>query len=334
MKAIVCDRYGPPESLRLADLPDPTLGPTDLIIRVRATPVNSADSRLRAFRMPSPIFSLIGRPVIGFTGPRRRVLGTEAAGTVCAVGTRVSRFRVGDDVVAVLGMRLGGHAELVRVRESSPIARKPDSLTFEQAAAVPFGALTALYHLRDLGRISAGSHVAVVGASGAVGAAAVQIAVHLGATVTGVCSAANAETVRSLGAHHVIDYTREDFTRHVGAYDVVLDAVGVTTFASCRAALKPAGRFLPVVMTGTELFQILTTSRSKGPRVVGGITPERQADLDLVMDLAARGVLKPLVDRTLPFGDFIEAHRRVDSGRKVGSVVLSLPLRGGEQSVP
>ncbi len=325
MKAIVCDRYGPPESLRIADLPDPVPGPADLVVRMRATTVNSADSRIRAMRMPSPLFALIGRPALGFRGPRRRVLGTEAAGTVCAVGSAVSRFKVGDEVVAVMGMRLGGHAELVRVRESAPIARKPASLSFERAVAVPFGAMTALYHLRDLARLGPGAELCVVGASGAVGLAAVQIAVGMGASVTAVCSGANAATVESLGARRVIDYTKDDFTRHSRAFDAILDAVGATTFARCRDALKSRGVFLPLVMTGTELLQIALTSRSSGRRVLGGVTPERRADLEHVLALASQGSLRPVIDRSLPFERFIEAHRRVDSGRKVGSVVLTSP---------
>lgn len=324
MRAIVCTRYGPPESLRLIELPDPAPRPGELLIRVRAAPVNSADSRIRALRMPSPLFSAIGRLALGFTGPRRRILGTEAAGIVEAVGSGVSRFRPGDSVVAVLGIRSGGHAELVRVRESGPVVKKPESLSFEHAVAVPFGALTALYFLRDIARVCVDQRVAIVGASGAVGVAAVQIARHLGASVTGVCSTPNIETVRSLGAGAVIDYTREDPWRRGAEFDAIFDTVGATTFARCKAALKPSGVFLPAVMTGTEVLQLLTTARSKGRRVRSGITPERHRDLEAVFDLVTAGRFRPLVDRVYPFKEFVEAHRRVDSGRKVGSVVLSL----------
>ncbi|MBN8645368.1 MAG: NAD(P)-dependent alcohol dehydrogenase [Planctomycetes bacterium] len=325
MRAIVCSRYGPPESLRLVELPDPIPGPGELLIRVRATPVNSADSRIRALRMPSPLFSLAGRFALGFTGPRRRVLGTEAAGTVESIGPGVTRFRPGDSVVAVLGMRLGGHAELARVRESGPVIKKPESLSFEHAVAVPFGALTALYFLRDIARVSAGQRVLVVGASGSVGAAAVQIARHLGARVTAVCSTLNVETVRTLGAEGVIDYTRDDPFSRRAEFEAIFDTVGATTFARCKDALTPTGVFLPAVMTATEILQLLTTARSKGRRVRSGVTPERPHDLATVFDLVSSGALKPLIDRVYPLEDFVEAHRRVDSGRKVGSVVLSFP---------
>lgn len=322
MKAILCPRYGPPEVLRAADIPEPQPREGEILIEVRASAVNSADARIRAMRMPSPLFEILGRAALGLRGPRRPVLGAEAAGVIRSVGAGVTAFRPGDAVLAVLGLRFGGHAERVCVRAKAPVVRVPEGLTFEQAAAVPFGFLTALYYLRDLGNVRSGMRVLVVGASGSVGLAAVQLARMFGAEVTGVCSAGNAALVLDLGARRVIDYHTSDFTRERGTYDIIFDTVGVTTFARTRAVLSPMGRFLPAVMTGRELLQIARTSFTKGARVVGGVTPERRDDLAFILGNVASGELRAVIDCALPWGEFVEAHRRVDSGRKVGAVVL------------
>lgn len=324
MKAAVYRRFGPPEVVRIEDVADPTPGDADVLIRVHATTVTTADWRIRSKVMPSPIFRLIAPLVFGLRSPRKKVLGTECAGIIEAVGARVTKFTPGDRVVAAVGARLGTHAEFVRVPESAAITRVPPNLTLEEAVAIPFGGLTALRYLRDVAGVGAGQRVLVVGASGSVGVAAVQVATHLGAAVTAVCSTANVERVRSLGAAVVLDRFATDFTRGTAMYDVVIDAVGATSFDKCRGVLAPRGQFLAVVMGLTELRQILWTKLVGGKRVRGAIVSETKADLEELMRLAAKGNIVPVIDRRVPFADIVEAHRRVDSGRKVGSVVVTI----------
>ncbi len=324
MKIIVCPRYGPPEVLEIREVADPIPRANDLLIRVQATTVASADARVRAMRMPSPAFSLIGRLVLGVSGPRKAILGTELAGVVERVGDAVTKFRVGEPVVAFVGARFGAHAELACVPESAPVVRKPERLSYEEAVAIPFGAMTALYFLRDIGKIERGQRVLVVGASGATGVAALQLAVHLGAEVDGVCSTANVELVRSLGAGRVFDYFAEDFTQRAAGYDAVFDTVGATSLPKCRRVLKPDGKFLAAVLTLTELRQMLWTQMVGGQRVLGGVAPERREDLEYLMGLAESGLLKPIIDRQYPMREIVAAHRRVDTGRKVGAVVVRM----------
>jgi NADPH:quinone reductase-like Zn-dependent oxidoreductase len=324
MKAVVCDRYGPPDVLRFEELAEPVAGEAEIVVRVHATTVTTADSRVRAMRMPSPAFGVVGRLALGLRGPRRRVLGTELSGIVESVGGRVTRFRVGERVVAVLGARFGAHAELVRISETSAIVPKPEELSWEEAASVPFGTLTALYFLRDLARIRGGQRLLVVGASGSVGLAAVQLGRHFGAEVHGVCGARNAGLITSLGASRVYDYAAEDFAASDSRYDAVLDTLGVTTYARCRRVLSPGGVFLPVVLTFTEIRQMVTSAIFGTTRVRSGVTPERAADLEYVMGLARSGAVRPIIDRCVPMAEIVAAHDRVDSGRKVGSVVVRI----------
>lgn len=303
-------------------MPDPVPGDGDLLIEVRATTVTTGDARVRALRMPSPLFQLMARPALGFRGPRRKILGTEASGLVKAVGRNVTSWRVGDHIVAVVGAKFGAHAELLCVPATTAVVKLPDSITFEEAVAIPFGGLTALYYLRHLGDVGPGTRVLVVGASGAVGVAAVQLAAHLGATVDGVCSTNNIALVRSLGATRVYDYAHEDFTHGDDRYDVVFDTVGVTSPARCRAILTPRGRFLAAVVTGGLILQSIWTKVFGGQRVFGGITPERKADLEWLFSLVESGHLKPVIDRVYSMDQIEAAHRRVDSCRKVGTVVV------------
>lgn len=322
MHACVYCRYGGPEVVSVREVARPVAGEGGLLIEVAATTVTSADVRLRAMRMPSAVFAVIGRMVFGVFGPRQRILGTEVAGVVVGVGEKVTRFAVGDRVVAILGVRLGGHAEFVAVDEASAVARVPEGFTLDEAVAIPFGGSTSLYYLKTLGGVRPGQRVMVIGASGAVGVAAVQLARHMGADVTGVCSTANMELVRSLGAGRVIDYTRQDYAAGSETYDVIFDTIGVSSFELCRAALAPGGRFLVAVLTMKEVWQMLWTGIVGGKRVIGGTAPERQADLEGLMAMAAAGVLKPVIGRRFEMQEVVEAHRYVDSGRKVGSAVV------------
>ena len=318
MKAAVYHRYGPPDVVQIADLPKPVLQAREVLVRVRATTVTAGDSRLRSANVPRG-FGLLLRLGLGISGPRNPILGMELSGEVAGVGASVTRFKSGDKVFAA---RIGCHAEYVAVRENA-VAPLPANMTFDQAAPLTFGGLTALFFLRDKARVQPRERVLINGASGAVGTAAVQLARHFGAVVTGVCSAANGDLVRSLGADRVIDYQREDFTQASEAYDVIFDAVGNCPFERCRRALAPGGRLLLVVATLGQMVGAMLPSRG-GRKVLMGVATAPTEDLLLLRDLAESGAFKPVIDRTYPFERIAEAHAYVDTGRKKGNVVITL----------
>jgi NADPH:quinone reductase-like Zn-dependent oxidoreductase len=319
MNAAVYRRYGPPEVVRIEDVPRPHLHSHEVLVRVRATTVTAGDSRLRSARVPRG-FGILMRLGFGIFGPRQHILGWEFAGEVAAVGRSVSRFAVGDKV---FGARMGCHAEYVAVRESA-VAPMPRNVRFADAAALVFGGTTSLFYLRDKARIQPGERVLINGASGAVGTAAVQLAKHFGAVVTGVCSAGNAELVRSLGADRVIDYAKENFTHTDVAYDIILDTVGNCSFARCKHALSPGGRLLLVVASLGQIFGVMLWPSRAGRKVLAGVGAIRTEDLLLLEALAESGVFKPVIDRIYPFARIVDAHAYVDSGRKKGNVVITL----------
>ena len=320
MKAAVYRRYGPPDVIRIEDVPTPDPGPNELLVRVRAASVSAGDARLRSARVP-PGFGLVMRLAFGITGPRKPILGWDFAGEVAAVGSLVSGFAPGD---RVFGARMGSHAEYVTVSTNS-VAAMPRNLTFEDATALVFGGMTSLIYLRDKAKIQPGERVLINGASGAVGTAAVQLAKHFGAVVTGVCSASNAELVTSLGAARVIDYAKQDFTQSGETYDIIFDAVGNCTFARCERALSPGGRLLLVVSSlGQTLGAMLRPSRA-GRKVLAGVGATRAEDLRFLGSLAESGAFKPVVDRSYPFARIADAHAHVDTGHKRGNVVIALP---------
>lgn len=319
MKAAVYERYGPPAVAVLRDVPKPEPRDGEILVRVHATSVTSGDARLRAFNVP-PLFWLPARLMLGLTRPKNRILGSEFAGTVEAVGGNVTRFKAGD---AVFGFRLFGvHAEYVSVPETFAVLMPPN-VNFAEAASIPFGALTALHFLRKAG-IARGQKVLVNGAAGATGVYAVQIARHFGATVTGLCSSANRELVRSLGAARVIDYTREDFTRDGEVYDIIFDSVGTTSFARSKRALSPQGRHVFLVTGLAQIVQSLWTSLAGGRRVICGVAPDTPVELPFIGGLVAAGAVRPVIGRTFALERIAEAHRYVDSGRKVGAAVLTV----------
>jgi NADPH:quinone reductase-like Zn-dependent oxidoreductase len=322
VKAAVYERYGPPEVVTIRDVAAPVPKDGEVLIRIRATTVSSGDSRVRALRVPRG-FGWISRLVLGVSAPRQRILGAEGAGVVEAVGKAVTRFEPGDEVFVYSGASMGCHAELKCAAESSALARKPANLDFGQAAALSFGGATALDFLRKA-KVRPGDAVLVNGASGAVGSAAVQLAKHFGATVTGVCSTANIELVRSIGADHVIDYTREDFAQSASGYDIIVDTVGTVGFARCERALKDGGRLVLVAADLPAMLEGVWASMTSNKRVIAGPTAERAEDLQLLAKLAEAGELKPVIDRCLPFEQIVEAHHLADSGRKRGSVVVTL----------
>ena len=313
MRAAVLDRYGAPEVVRVAEVPRPEPRAGEVLVRVTAAAVTAADSRIRGARFPRG-FGVLARLVFGVRRPRRPVLGGVFSGVVEAVGSRVTGFTVGDEVCGMTGARLGTHAQYVAV-PAKKVARKPAGVTHEQAAGVLFGGSTALYCLRDRASVGPGRSVLVNGASGAIGTSAVQLAKHFGARVTGVTSAGNAALVTDLGADRVIDYTSTPLADVTDRFDVVLDAVGTLSPTSGRRLLTDDGVLLLVVATLGENL------RARG-NVKAGVTPERVQDFDLLLRLVAAGDLTVVVDRVYDLDDIAAAHRRVDSGHKVGNVLI------------
>ena len=319
MKAILYERYGPPEVLELREIPKPTPRDREVLIRVHATTVTAADWRLRSLSAPKG-FGILMRLALGPSKPRRPILGAELSGEIESVGRAVSTFKVGDQVFAGV---LATYVEYKCVREDGPLALKPANLGYEEAAALSFGGLTALAIVRKA-KIQKGESVLINGASGAVGTAAVQIAKHHGARVTGVCSAANLELVKSIGAERVIDYTREDFARGGETYDVVVDNVGNAPFSRVKGSLKKGGRLLLVVGTLPDMLLSPVVSLGTGKKVVVVPARARAEDLRVLARLAESGSFKPVIDRVYPFERMVEAHRYVDTGRKRGNVVVTL----------
>jgi NADPH:quinone reductase-like Zn-dependent oxidoreductase len=272
-------------------------------------------------------FGLIARLVLGITGPRQTILGAELAGTVESVGKNVSRFKPGAEVFAYTGASLGCHAQFKCMPEGGAVVLKPANLTFDEAAAMSSGGTTVLDFFRRA-KIQRGEKVLIVGASGSVGTTAVQIARHFGAEVTGVCSAANLELVRTLGASHVIDYTREDFTRNGETYDVIVDTAGTAPYSRSHASLKDGGRLLLVLSGLWGLLHAPWVSMTSNKKVIAGPAAGRAEDLRFLAKLAEAGEFKPVIDRCYPFEEIAEAHRYVDTGRKKGNVVITLGHEG------
>lgn len=309
MKAAICTAYGPPEVLEIRDIEKPAPRHNEVLIRICATAVTASDCIVRGFKLSrwSPMGLSMGL-MLGFTRPRNPVIGNILAGEVEATGKNVSRFRKGDQVYASTMLRFGAYAEYICLPETAVIAPKPRNLTFEEAAAIPYGGLIALHYLRK-GNVQSGQKVLIYGASGAIGSAAVQLARYFGAQVTGVCSTANLAWVQALGADNVIDYTQEDFTDRDERYDLILNAVGKSKAQlSCRQALTPNGKHITVDDGGPET------------RVEG---------LLFLNEVIEAGKMTAVIDRCYPLDQIAEAHRYVDQGHKKGNVVITV-ARAGE----
>jgi len=325
MKAILHTKFAPPDELQLKEVEKPTPKDNEMLIRVRATTVTSTDCNVRNFTFVPGVFQIPARLfMFGVFKPRINILGIDLAGEIEKVGKDVRRFVEGDHVFGTPGMTFGAHAEYICVREDGTLTIKSANMTWEEAAAIYLGASTALFYLRDKGKIQDGHKILVYGASGAIGTYAVQLAKHYGAEVTGVCSTTNLEMVKSLGADKVIDYTKEDYTERGDTYDLVLDTVGKTSFSHCRKSLKQKGVFLPVLMDLTELLQIVWTSITGGKRVKGGVAGESVEDLEFFRELIEAGKLKPVIDRCYPLEQTAEAFRYVEKGHKKGNVVITI----------
>ena len=322
MKAVKFTQYGAPEVLQIQEMDKPVPADNQLLVKIHAITVETTDA---IFRRGSDIMA---RMFTGIRKPKFAILGGEYAGIVEAVGKDVTRFKVGDAVIGS-SADFGANAEYIAVADDSPLAAKPDDLTFEEAVALHPGALTALPNLRDAANVQPGQTVLINGASGGIGVAAVQLAKHFGAEVTGVSSTANVELVKSLGADHAIDYKQEDFTRNAGAYDVIFDTVGKSSFGQAKGALKPGGIYLTTVVTPGILLRMLITGRlgDKKARIIfAGLrsASEKNADIQFFLDLYKAGELKPVIDRTYTLDQIVEAHRYVDTGHKKGAVVVTV----------
>ncbi len=317
MRAVVHDRYGPPDVLRLEEVERPVPRDDEVLIRIHATTVTRTDCGLRSADY------VITRYFTGLRRPKRRILGMELAGEVEAVGAAVSEFQVGDKVFGVTGS--GAHAEFVCVRESAPLALKPAGMTFEEAAAVCDGASLALVCLRKAD-LRDGQSIVIYGASGSVGTAGVQLARHYGADVTAVCGTKNLELVRSLGADHVVDYTQEDFTRNGKTYDVIFDAVGRHSFMRGRRSLKPGGIYVETDLASAWHVPLLALSAMGigDKRVKLGIARYTKEDVLFLKELIEAGKYRAVIDRRYPMEQVVEAHRYVETWQKTGNVVLTV----------
>jgi NADPH:quinone reductase-like Zn-dependent oxidoreductase len=325
MQAIVYSRYGSPDVLELKDIPKPTPNDHEVLIRVHATTVTSGDWRARTLNVPKG-FGFMARLFFGIFKPRQPVLGTELAGTIESVGKAVRKFKAGDAVFAFPGASMGCHAEYKCMPEDGALARMPANLSYEEAAAISFGGTTALSFFRRA-KIQSGDTVLIIGASGGVGTAAVQLAKHFGAHVTGVCSTGNLELVKSIGVDKVIDYTREDFARNGETYDIIVDTTGTAPFSRIKASLKERGRLLQVLGSLPDVLQIPWASMTSSNHVIAGPAIGNAEDLQFLAGLAESGELKPVIDRRYPLAQIAEAHRYVDTGRKRGNVVITLEPR-------
>lgn len=330
MKAVVYTEYGAPEVLKLQEMAKPTPKDNELLIRVRATSVNYGDTLARNFGAVTPgkfnmplVLWLPARLAFGFNTPKMNVLGSEFAGEIEAVGKEVTRFKKGDAVFGYRGMNMGANAEYLCMPEAGLVARKPANMSFEQAAAVPYGALTALSLLRTV-NIQPGERVLVNGASGSIGAAAVQLAKHYGAHVTGVCGTPRLDYVRSLGADVVMDYSQTDFTQNGETYDVIFDILGKSSFARCKNSLTANGRYLLASFKFKQLGQMLWTSLVGGKKVICALSGETAEDMLVVQDLMEKGKLIAVIDRCYPLAQTAEAHRYIETGNKKGSVVITI----------
>ncbi|CAN5774783.1 NAD(P)-dependent alcohol dehydrogenase [soil metagenome] len=323
MRAMIYTGYGPPDVLHLTEVEKPVPGDDDVLVRVQATQVTAADIRARGSNFPG-LFWIPARVIFGVRGPKKTILGTNFAGEVEAVGRNVTRFKAGDAVFGSTGGEFGAYAEYLCLPEDAGMVAKPENISYEEAAAIPFGAQTALFFLRDKGNIQSGQHVLIYGASGAVGTAAVQLAKHFGAEVTGVCSTRNLDLVTSLGADRVIDYTQEDFTRGDQTYDLIFETVGKSSVSGGMSVLKDGGIYLANLIGPAVLVRMLSNSIVGSKKMVSGIASDDRESLEFLSTLVEAGDLKPVIDRTYPFEQIADAHRYADTGRKRGNVVITL----------
>jgi len=330
MKAIVYKEYGAPEVLHLAEMAKPAPAENELLVRVHAAAVSFGDLMARNFGNVSAsefnmlaLFYFPARIAFGWRKPKQPILGSAYAGVVEAVGADVTRFRPGDAVFGYRGPQMGAYAEYLCVAETSIVAHKPARLSFAEAATVPYGALTALTLLRHVD-LRPGQRVLINGASGAIGAAMVQLAKQRGAHVTGVCGAPRLAYVQTLGADEVIDYAKEDFTQRGETYDLIVDVLGRSSFNRCRHALTPDGVYFPVSFKMKAVMQMVWTKMFGAQKVICAMSDEKPADLEMIKEMIEAGEYTASVDRCFAMENAVEAHRYAESGQKQGAVVIDL----------
>lgn len=316
MKTIVYERFGPPEVLQLREIEKPVPGDREVLIRIQATTVELEDPMMR--RSPG---------INGIFKPKRSVLGMEFAGVIEVTGRNVAGFRVGDEVYGNTGMKMGTCAEYLCLPEDSALALKPINISYEEAAAITNGSLTALPFLRDKADIQNGQTILINGASGTVGSAALQLAKYYGARVTAVCGTRNVDKVHTLGADRVIDYTKEDFAETGDTWDIIFDVAGKTSYGRCKKLLNRDGIYLATLPTPSILFHMMRSKIFGGKKVYFSATglrsPEKKReDLEFIKSIVEEGKLKPNIDRTWPLEEIIHAHRYMEEGRKSGTVVI------------
>ncbi len=320
MKAIVYTQYGPPEVLQLKEVEKPVPKDNEILIKIKATAVNSGDLRLRK----ADPFAV--RFFFGLTKPKKNILGGVLSGEVEATGNAVKLFKVGDQVFGTTGMSFGAYAEYKCLPESAVLAIKPNNMTYEEATVIPFGGTTALFFIKKA-NIQSGQKVLINGASGAVGTAAIQLAKYFGAHVTGVCSTANIELVKSLGADAVVDYTKEDFTKNGKMYDVIFDTVDKISFSNSLRTLNKKGILILGASGLSGMLQGLWTSMTSSKKVITGMISEKVEDINFLKGLIEQGKIKAVIDRTYPLAQMAEAHAYVEKGHKKGNVAITL-LKG------
>jgi len=321
MKAVTYDTYGTSDVLKFETLPRPVPGTGEVLIRVRASSVTTADWRLRASAFPG-ILWLPGRLMAGLCRPKHRVLGVEFAGEVAGLGDGVAGFDMGQAVYGFSGH--GAHAEYLVIKADGPVAPIPEGIGYEEAAALPFGALSALVFLRDQARVRPGQRVLIVGGSGGVGAYAIQIATALGARVTGVASGENLALMRDLGADHVVDYHRDEVAPAGACYDLIFDTVGAVDFPRARAAMCTGGLFLPLNFGGREILRALWPFGKRGRRIKLAVSGDSKADLLVLNEMIREGRVRPVIDRVFPLAEVRAAHDYVEARHRKGSVVLGV----------
>lgn len=329
MKAVVLTRFGPPEVLQMREVPKPAPQENEVLIRIYATTVFAADCEIRGLKFPfvfRPLVRFAIRILLNRRKQRNLILGQEVAGEIESVGKEVTRFKEGDQVFGCTGFRLGGYAEYICLPEKGTLAIKPPNLTYEQAAAVPVGGIDAVYYLRNA-NIQSGEKVLINGAGGSIGAVAVQLARHFGAEVTAVDRAEKLEMLRSIGADHVVDYTKEDFTKRGEMYDVIFDVIGRSPFSRSVRSLTPDGRYLINNARLSKMLRGPRVARRSSKKVIIWLarTESENADsFSFLRKLLEAGMIKPVIDRCYPLEDIVEAHRYVDAGLKKGNVVITV----------
>ncbi|AXV37497.1 MAG: NAD(P)-dependent alcohol dehydrogenase [Methanobacterium sp. BRmetb2] len=322
MKAIVCTKYGPPDVLKLKEVEKPIPKDNEVLIRIHAATVTAGDCEIRRFQMPTWLW-IPARIGFGFTGPRKKILGQELAGEIEEIGKDVKRFRKGAQVFAFTGFSLGAYAEYACVSEEGVLAEKPVNMTYEEAATVPMGGIIALHYLKK-GNIQSGDKVLINGASGSIGTIAVHFAKYLGAEVTGVCSTTNLDMVRSIGADHVIDYAKEDFTDRGETYHVIFDVVGKSPFSNSLKSLKRNGSYLLGNPGISQMVRGRWAGVTSNNRVISGTESAKNEDLILLKGLMESGGIDAVIDRRYTLEQTAEAHKYVEKGHKKGNVIITV----------